>query len=180
MASSSSHTNNGIPPSTLLEWYQIRDTFFGRNCVSQNIPLALGLASACQHPDARWLTEACAGKDVTTKEDVNRVFSALLGQNDARALCFFWLCGDLDERRRDFSPLRRSAELGYAFARALLADRTGGEERFKFAQLAAAQGERSGLYWLAVCCCDGEGCEKNLTRQRKIFCLRANMGLFGR
>jgi hypothetical protein len=41
-----------------------------------------------QHPDARWLTEACAGKDVTTKEDAEAIFSAL-GQNDARALCFF-------------------------------------------------------------------------------------------
>jgi hypothetical protein len=87
MASSSSHNNNGIPLATLLEWYKIRDTFFGHNLVDQNIPLALELASSCQHPDAHWLTEACAGKDVTTKEDSERIFSAL-GQNDARALCF--------------------------------------------------------------------------------------------
>jgi hypothetical protein len=80
--------NNSIPLATLLEWYKIRDTFFGDNYVSQNIPLALELASSCQHPDARWLTEACAGKGVTTKEDGKRVFSAL-GQNDARALCLF-------------------------------------------------------------------------------------------
>jgi hypothetical protein len=31
MASSSSHSNNGIPLATLLEWYKIRDTFFGDN-----------------------------------------------------------------------------------------------------------------------------------------------------
>jgi hypothetical protein len=31
MASSSSHNNNGIPLATLLEWYKIRDTFFGHN-----------------------------------------------------------------------------------------------------------------------------------------------------
>jgi hypothetical protein len=29
MASSSSHINNSIPLATLLEWYKIRDTFFG-------------------------------------------------------------------------------------------------------------------------------------------------------
>jgi hypothetical protein len=39
MASSSSH-NNGIPLATQLEWYKIRDTFFGLNGVNQNIPLA--------------------------------------------------------------------------------------------------------------------------------------------
>ena len=47
--------------------------------------MALELAASCDHPDARWLTEACAGKDVTSFEDAKRVFSAL-GQNDARAL----------------------------------------------------------------------------------------------
>jgi hypothetical protein len=93
MASSSSHNNIGIPLATQLEWYKIRDTFFGENYVSQTIPLAVELASSCQHPDAQWLTSACAGKDVTTKEDAKRVFSAL-GQNDARALCFVWLLGD--------------------------------------------------------------------------------------
>jgi hypothetical protein len=93
--------------------------FFWTQFVSQNIPLALELASSCQHPDARWLTEACAGKDVTTKEDAKRVFSAL-GQNDARALCFMWMLGD----REDLTPLRRSAELGFAFAQAWMAGQT--------------------------------------------------------
>ena len=90
MASSSSDNNNCISLSTLLEWYKIRDTFFGHYGVDQNIPLALQLSSSCKHLDARWLADACAGMDVTTKEDAKRVFSAL-GQNDARALCFLWL-----------------------------------------------------------------------------------------
>ena len=111
MASSSAHNHNGIPFATQLEWYKIRDTFFGHNFVSKNVPLAIELAASCQHPDARWLVEACAGKDVDTKEDAKRVFSAL-GQNDARALCFAWILGD----RRDLTSLRRSAELGFAFA----------------------------------------------------------------
>ena len=94
MASSSSHINNGIPLATQLEWYKIRDTFFGRNKVSRNIPLALELSGPCEHPHARWLVDACAGKDVRTDEDAKRVFSAF-GQNDARALCFLWKKSDL-------------------------------------------------------------------------------------
>jgi TPR repeat protein len=169
MASSSSR-NNGIPLATLVEWYKIRDTFFGDNS-DQNIPFALELASSCQHPDARSLIEACAGKDVRTEEDGKRVFSAL-GPNDARALCFAWMLGD----RRDLAPLRRSAELGFAFAQALMAARIQGKEKFKFAQLAAAQGERDGFYWLGRCFDDGNGCEKNLDKSKENFLLASELG----
>jgi TPR repeat protein len=175
MASSSFHTNNnGIPLATLLEWYKIRDTFFGHNKASQNIALAIELAAACQHPDACWLTEACAGKDVNTVEDCERVFASL-GQNDARALCFLWyFC------KGDLTPLRCSAELGYAFAQALLAARTRGEEKFKFAQLAAAQGERDGFYWLGSCFCDGDGCEEDSEKAKENFLLASELGdVFG-
>jgi hypothetical protein len=99
--------NNDIPLSTLLEWYKIRDTFFWIHWVDRDIPLALELASSCKHPDAQWLTEACAGKGVTTKEYAKRVFSAL-GQNDARVLCF--LSHFLPEDEGE-ALLRRSAEL---------------------------------------------------------------------
>jgi TPR repeat protein len=172
MASPSSH-NNSIPLVTLLEWYKIRDTFFGHNFVSQNIPLALELASSCHHPDARWLTEACARKDVNTKEDAKRVFSAL-GQNDARALCFMWLQGTWVDQA-DFA-LRRSAELGFAFAKTFLSERTEGDEKFKFAQLAAAQSERDGYYALGCCFRDGEGCEKNLNKAKEKFLRASELG----
>jgi TPR repeat protein len=165
MASSSSH--NSIPLATLLEWYKIRDTFFAHNFVSRNIPLAVELASSCHHPDARWLTESCAGKDVTTKEDAKRVFSAL-GQNDARALCFAWLCSHSEEQEV-LVPLSRSTELGFAFAQALMAWETRGEEKFKFAQLAAGQGERDGFLWLGLCFGAGEGCEKDLDKAKESF-----------
>jgi TPR repeat protein len=162
--------NNAIPVATLIEWYKIRDTFFGDNEVSQNILLALELASSCQHPDARWLAEACAGKDVKTREDSRRVFSAL-DQNDARALCFLWRCsfGDLE-------PLRRSAELGYAWAQAWMAWKTRGSEKFKFAELAASQGERNGLSLLGRCFRDGEGCEKDLDKAKENFLIASQLG----
>jgi hypothetical protein len=171
MASSSSHNNNSIPLSTLLEWYKIRDTFFARNGVLWSIPLAIELSASCQHPDARWLTEVCAGKDVTTKEDGKRVFSAL-GQNDARALYFAWMLGD----REELTLLRRSAELGFALAQAWMADRTHGKEQFKFAQLAAAQGERDGFYELGRCFRFGEDCEEDLDKARENFLLASELG----
>jgi hypothetical protein len=174
MASSSSHNNNGIPLATLLEWYKIRDTFFGENYVDQNIPFALELASSCQHPDARWLTEACAGKDMNTREDAKRVFSGL-GQNDARALCCAWLCGAWLELR-DLASLRRSAELGFAFAQGLMYVETEGDEKFKFAQLAAAQGERDGFFELGLCFYDGEGCEKDLDKAKENFLCSSELG----
>jgi hypothetical protein len=173
MASSSSH-NNKLALATLLEWYKIRDTFFGQNRVPQNIPLSIETASTCHHPDARWLAEACVGKDVNTREDAKRVFSAL-GQNDARALCFVWLCGG-----SDLFPLRCSTELGFAFAQAWMAGRSQGEKKFKFAKLAAGQGERDGLFWLGWCFRNGEGCEKDLDKAKENFCLQANLVTFGR
>jgi TPR repeat protein len=171
MASLSSQNNNGIPLATLLEWYKVRDTFFGDNCVSQSIPLALELASSCQHPDARWLTEACAGKDKNTVEDANRVFSAL-GQNDARALCFVWMLGD----DTDLAPLRRSAELGFDFAQALLSARALGMERFMLAQLAATQGERDGFALLGWCFRFGHGCGMDLDKAKENFLRAIELG----
>jgi hypothetical protein len=172
MASSSSHNNSGIPLATLLEWYKIRDTCFGQNYVSQNIPLALELAGRCQHPDARWLTEACAGKNLRTKEDGKRVFSAL-GQGDARALCFTWLLGD----QEDLLPLRRSAELGFAFAQASMALKVhDGTEKLEFALLAAAQGERDGFFWLAVCYREGYGGHQDFRMAKENFFLASELG----
>jgi hypothetical protein len=98
------------------------------------------------HPDARWLTSACAGMDVSTKEDAKRVFSAL-GQNDARALCFAWLLGD----RQDLTSLRRSAELGFAFAQARLAGKTQGEESSSLLSWLLLKENVTDLYWLGLC-----------------------------
>jgi hypothetical protein len=170
LASLSSHSNNTIRFATLLEWYKTCDTFFGQNRASQNIPLAIAIASSCQHLDARWLTETCAGKDVITKEDAKRVFSAI-GQNDARALCFAWRCGG-----SDLVPLRRSAELGFAFAQAEWAGIFWGEGKFTFAQLAASQGERDGFTWLGVCFRDGEGCEKDFDKAKENFLRASELG----
>jgi TPR repeat protein len=93
-------------------------------------------------------------------------------ENDARALCFNWVLGD----REDLALLRRSAELGFAFAQACLARETRGKDKFKFAQLAAAQGEREGCAWLGYCFRFGGGCEKNLDMAKKNLLCASEIG----
>jgi hypothetical protein len=165
-SSSASHIN--IPITTLLEWYKIRDTMFGHNSVIfPQVSLALEKAAACAHPDAVWLTEVCAGKDVKTEKDAREVFLSV-DQGDARALCFAWMCGSLIQRN-DLSPLRRSAELGFALAQAWLALHSQGQERVKFAELAANQGEPYALYLLGWCFKSGEGCGVDMERAKQCF-----------
>jgi hypothetical protein len=173
MASSSSNNNNnnGVPLTTQIDWYKIRDTFFGRNCASQNIPLALKLAASCDHPDARWLAAVCAGKEVETEKDARRVFSAL-GLDDARALCFAWLLGD----QEDPHPLLRSVELGFGFAAAEAAFETEKEERFKLAQLAASLGERDGFFLLGVSLRDREARDQDLGKVKENLLRASRLG----
>ena len=176
MASSSSiplASPKDFPLALQLEWYKIRDTFFGDNNVKQNIPLALMLAVSCKHPDAQWLTKVCAGRNVNNEEDAKKVFTAV-GQNDARALCFTWLCGTWTEQR-DLAMLNRSAELGFAFATALLARETK-NLRFYLAQLSASQGEREGCFWLAISLRYGHGCEKDLVKAKETFLHASELG----
>jgi hypothetical protein len=159
MASSSS--------DNLVEWYKIRDMFFGHNFAAQNVRLALELASSCSHPDAQWLTETCAAKVVTSKMDARKVF---VGGEDARSLCFASLLDPSDHGA--MKSLWQSAELGYAFAQAAMASRSLGEDSFRLGRLAAVHGERDAFYVLGVCCESGRGCDKNLDKAKENF-LRA-------
>lgn len=162
---------NDIPRALQMEWYKIRDLFFGQNDSLQNILGAIEKAFSCQHPDARWLYEVCVENRVITRLDAKRVFS-VIGQNDARALCFHWLLGN----QRDTIFLRRSAELGFAFAQALMVEYTDDEDTFKFAQLAATQGERDGFFWLGRCFREGDGCGKDLDKAKKNCLLASELG----
>ena len=171
MASVSSH-NNGIPLSTLLEWYKIRDTLFGQNGLEQNVAAALEMAASCAHSDCEWLTAACAGKGVKTREDARKVFLAL-GQNDARALCFAYMFGDGAEIE-DIGLLQRSAERGFAFAQAQFGMQTDTKIALKFARMAAAQGERDGFVALAGLLRSGEGCDKKMAKEN--YLLACNLG----
>jgi TPR repeat protein len=76
----------------------------------------------------------------------------------------------------DLAPLRRSAELGFAFAQALFGGQAYGQERLKFAQLSAAQGEREGYVMLGWCFRDGQGCEKDLDKAKENFLRASQLG----
>ena len=97
-----------------LEYYIIRDVLLGHNYVKQDVKRALELASTCKHPEAKWLTEIFAGKGVETEEEARDVFLAQ-GEENMRAQCFAAVIVEPWDRAR----LKRSAELGFAFARAV-------------------------------------------------------------
>ena len=112
-----------IPLTTLLEWYKIRNLLLGENLVSRNIPLALELAKTCKHPDAHWLSNVFAGKDVKTREEACQY----LRDDDARSLCFRFRL-DPDGNIED---MRRAAELGYAYSQAWMAGWNRDEDSFR-------------------------------------------------
>ena len=162
--------------STLAcDWYKIRDLFFGRNVVDQDITRALQLSAACQHPDAVYLTKIFDEKDVRTKEEAKEVFLAQAG-NDARALCFSEVVMSDFYGAWDMQRVRRSAELGFAFAQARMAEETDREEMFRHALVSAAQCERDGLYLLGYCFQMGIGCEQNIDKAKENFLVAAELG----
>jgi hypothetical protein len=152
-----------------LEWYEIRDFLLGQNYKKRDVRRALELASTCRHPDAQWLTSVCAGKDVKTKQEAKAVFLAL---DDVRALCFAAL---VDKKNVDLPRLRRSAEMGFAFAQTWMSFYTDDFEHFIFASRAAAQGERDGFYLIGVCYEKAVGCEKDLEKARENYLFAARM-----
>ena len=158
-----------------LQYYSVRDLLIGVHFVEQDVKRALELASTCQHPNAQWLTRIFAGKNVTTRGEAKDVFLQHLLEDacDSRALCFAALLSTpVDE-----VLLRKSAELGNAFAQAELADRpeTSLEDAFALALRSAAQNERNAHYWLAYCLQIGRGCEEDLLKSRKHFLIAATM-----
>ncbi len=166
----------GVPLIELFKWLDVRDVLLGENRKKQDITAALALARDCKHPDAVWLTSIFEGKDVSTKEDARKVF--LCCKNDARALCFAWFMAE--DREDDLTLLRRSAEMGNAFACSTLCGqvwRANKEEVFRFAQFAtASKHERDGLYWLGSCFDEGIGCKKDFILAKENYFIAAELG----
>jgi hypothetical protein len=88
------------------------------------------------------------GRDNKRRRETS--FFLLLAKTTLARFVSLGFLGTLDEKH-DLTPLRRSAELGFAFAQAWMSGWTEGKEAFEFAQLAAAQGERDGFYALGWC-----------------------------
>jgi hypothetical protein len=126
--------------------------------------LALDMVASCSHPHARWLASVFA----KAREEEARE-----ARTDALGVFFAFALGP----RQDLAPLRRSAEAGCAIAQAFMAGRMDDEEeRFKFALLAANQGERDGFYWLGYFFRDAIGCEWDADRAKHYFRLASEHG----
>jgi TPR repeat protein len=61
-------------------------------------------------------------------------------------------------------------------AQAWMAGRTEGLEKFKFAQLAAAQGDRDGFFRLGFCARVADGCEQDLNKAKENFLRASQLG----
>ena len=165
----------GVPLVELFKWLDVRDIFLGLNRKGQNVTAALALARDCKHPDAEWLTSVFEGKDVLTEEGAREVFLAF--ENDARALCFAWSL--TDDREDDLTLLRRSSEMGNAFAFATLSGEVWSEneeEAFRLAEFAAIQRERDGFFELGFSFHEGIGCEKDVNFATENYLVAAELG----
>jgi hypothetical protein len=152
----------------LLAWYKIRDTLLGENNVKRDLKKALMVAAVCKHSDAVSLTKLFAGRDASTRDEARQVF--LCCENDQRAVLFAVLLV------WSWNEIRRSAELGDLYAQASMAGQTGGEERCRWAQKSAAQGERDGFFWFGRCFEGGEGCERDVERAKENYLIAAELG----
>jgi TPR repeat protein len=71
--------------------------------------------------------------------------------------------------------LRRAAEMGYAPAQARLASTVEGAEKFRWAELAAAQRDRFGILMLGHCFFDGDGCAPDRAKAIELYRQAAEM-----
>jgi hypothetical protein len=155
----------------LISWYKVRDTLLGHNKSLQDVKDALILASVCKHRNAIWLTKLFAGRDVSAREETRKIF--LEYGSDPRALCFAALL----DQAHDMRLVRRAADLGDAYAQARLAAETDGKERFRWAEKAAMEGERSGFFFLGRCYSGGFGCEQDVQKAKTNYLIAAEQGL---
>jgi hypothetical protein len=166
-----SHEIVGCSPEQmeqLLAWYKIRDTLCGENCVKQDVRKARELAAACQHSDAVWLTKLFDSCNVNTKGEAQQVL--LECESDKRAVCFAAVMAwDEDE-------IRRAADLGDAYAQAMMERETKGGGSFRWAEKSAGQKERDGYYALGRCLEFGAGCEVDLEKAKQNYLIGALLG----
>ena len=84
------------------------------------------------------------------------------------------------DREIDLALLRRSSEMGYAFASSTLSDQIWGgendEEAFRLARFSAIQRERDGFYLLGRSFRLGIGCDRELNLEKENYLIAAEFG----
>jgi hypothetical protein len=155
----------------LIKWWDVLYDLASKRDIAAEVEKA----RACRHPDAQWLASLVpAGESVTR----GRLHDVMLKHGeDPRAKHIMHIVAHPSDSRQ---LLQRSAKMGYAPAQGTLALRLRhagkADEQFLWAQRAAAQGERCGLYVLALCYWNGQGCEKDTRRAIELFRKAAELG----
>ncbi|MBX9636014.1 MAG: hypothetical protein K2Q45_00495 [Nitrosomonas sp.] len=92
-----------------IEWFDIRDIYFGLNCMFPCKTEALALATKCAYPDAQWLCK----EHERLKADVNNTH-LFMGNDagEARTMTF----RAMSSRPVDEELLSKAAAMGYVFA----------------------------------------------------------------
>jgi hypothetical protein len=132
----------------------------------------LRAARDCRHPDAQWLTSLFPATSTVTQSGMRDV---LLEQGDDPRAIFFVHLLDLSSFP-DLAPLMRAAEMGYAPAQAAVSGSLSGDDAYRWALAAAAQGHRTGFCLLGRYCERGVGCDKDETRAAEMFRKAATLG----
>lgn len=101
----------------LLEWYRIRDLWFGLNYTKQDRLLALELAEKCKHPEAQFL---CGNES-------KLIYSLNINDDEPILLQKY---------------VKKAAKNGDAFAQAVYGAKF---KKIKYAEKSAKQGERDGF-----------------------------------
>ncbi len=150
----------------VIKWWDVLDAFAGL-VLPRDIARVLRMARDCQHHDAKWLCSLFPGDAPLTKEEVSEVMAEL--GNDPRALFI------RSQVSNDPVFLDDAAVLGYAPAQARWAD-WNSYEKLTWAEKAAAQGDRLGLFQVGCCLFYGCGCELDRSRGVTLVLEAAHLG----
>jgi hypothetical protein len=134
----------------VAKWNSAMDYFLGRCGVRRDMAEGLRLAADCRHEDAKWLMSLFPNGAPVCPAEAECVFAGV--KDDARAM-FFAAYSSIE-----CGKMLRAATLGYAPAQAAMARMSKGADRHYWAEVAALQGDRNGLY-LAALCCGFDGCD---------------------
>jgi hypothetical protein len=155
------NTRGTVDKAEQIKWRDALDVLIGQRGIGRG----LRLARECQHQDALWLCSLVPANGTDESEEAARAVRTVMERQgeDPRAL---FICS-----RFGIDLLRQAAELGYAPAQAKLSFRvtTTATEKFTWAEKAAAQGDRHGLFCFGYCLWNGLGCKEDRARAIALF-----------
>ncbi len=150
-----------------IRWWDALDAIVYNRCTLVSVVKSL---HGCNHADARWFVSLFpAVEEDVTREKLLAVMAAQ--GEDPRAL---YIRGRLGVGEPG-ALVQQAAELGYGPAQGKLAGACEGP-RLSWAQKAAAQGDRRGLFWLGHLLWHGEGCEPDRARAIACYTEAAELG----